>query len=235
MKVVGIISSPHADGASATLVRRALAAAREAGAEVQEVFLPALSIEFCRACGACLASGRCPIRDDFEPVKLALAEADGVILSSPTYGAAVCARLKNLYDRLGQFAFLTSFFGGKYVAAIATSGSFGHKEAAAQLTGLARNGVFQRARVSGVLAVTLHGKPVKELPEAQEKAARLGRRLADDIRQARRYPLQGLGSRLLSSLLMRPMLGRGIRDNRDRGLRAVYAELVRKGLLAPAA
>jgi multimeric flavodoxin WrbA len=234
MKVVGIISSPHEEGASATLVREALTAAQEAGAEVREIFLARMSIEFCRACGACLSSGRCPIQDDFERVKSDLAEADGVILSSPTYGAAVSARVKNLFDRLGQFAFLTSFFGGKYVAAIATAGSFGNKATLEQLTSLPRGGVFQRARVSCTLAVNLHGQRVQDLPDARQKAEALGRRLAEDIRRGRRYPLQGLRNRIFNSLLMRPMLGRGIRDHRDKGLRAVYAELVRKGLLQPA-
>lgn len=40
---------------------------------------------------------------------------------------------------------------------------------------------------------------------------------------------------MVNGLLMRPMMSRGIRRHREQGLQAVYAELVRKGLLAPAA
>jgi hypothetical protein len=62
MKVVGIISSPHAEGNGATLVREALQGAKQAGASVQ---------------------------DDFQELRQLLCEADGIILSTPTYGADV--------------------------------------------------------------------------------------------------------------------------------------------------
>ena len=231
MKVVGVISSPHRDGNSATLVREALGAARAAGAEVAEVFLPAYRIEFCRACGTCLKSGSCPIPDDFRQVRDLLRDADGVILSTPTYGAAPSARMKNLMDRLGQLAYLTSFFGGKYVAGIATASSFGHKGTAAQLTAAARGSVFQRARVSGSLALALRGRQALDMPEALDKAQRLGRRMAEDILGRRAYPLQGLGARLVNRLLMRPMMGQAIEKHREQGLQAVYANLVERGLL----
>jgi len=234
MKVVGVISSPHGDGNGAILVREALGAARTAGAEVGEIFLSDYRIEFCRACDACLKSGVCPIPDDFERVKAALQEADGIILSTPTYGGAASARIKNLLDRLGQLAFLTSFLGGKYVAGIATASSFGLKPTIAQLTAAARGSVFRRAQVSGTLAVALHGRHVRAIPEALKKAGKLGARIAEDIRCRRRYPLQNLGFRILNTLLMKPMLRRGIVRHRDRGLQAAYAELVRKGLLTPA-
>jgi len=123
MKVIGIISSPPAKGNGATLVREALRGVEEAGGSINEVFLPNYRIEFCRGCGACSRSGRCTIQDDFEEVKELLLEADGIILSSPACGIGACARMKNLFDRLGQYAFLTSTFGGKYVVGLATAGS----------------------------------------------------------------------------------------------------------------
>jgi multimeric flavodoxin WrbA len=231
MTVVGVISSPHEDGNSATLVREALGAAKAAGADVREVFLPRYRIEFCRACGTCLKSGTCPLRDDFHQVRVLLQEAEGVILSTPTYGAAPSARIKNLMDRLGQLAYLTSFFGGKYVAGITTASSFGHKGTAGQIMAAARGSVFQRARVSGALAVALHGHHVRDLPGALHKARRLGRRIAEDIRGLRGYPFQSIGSRMLNSLLMKPMLSQGIRKHREDGFQAVYADLVSRGLL----
>jgi len=232
MKVVGVIGSPHRDGNGATLVREALGAAAEAGAQVAEVLLAEQHIEFCRACGTCLRTGACPIPDDFQRVRDLLREADGIILSTPTYGAAPGARIKNLLDRLGQLAFLTSFLGGKYLAAVVTAGSFGHKATAAQLTAAARGSVFQRARVSGSLAVALRGRQVRDVPGALEGARRLGRRLAEDIRRRRAYPLQALAVRLLNRLLLRPMMSQAIARNREKGLQAVYANLAERGLLA---
>jgi hypothetical protein len=128
---------------------------------------------------------------------------------------------------------MTSTFGGKYVAGITTASSFGHKGAMGQLVGAARGSVFQRARVSGALAVSLHGRQVREMPGALQKARDLGRRLARDIRSRRGYPLQNLGTRVLNTLLMRPMMSQAIQRHRQ-GLQAVYAELTAPGAAAPA-
>jgi len=235
MRIVGVISSPHEDGSSATLVREALAEARREGAEVSEVCLPKYRIEFCRACDACLRTGRCPIQDDFERVKAELGEADGIILSTPTYGAAPSARLKNLMDRLGQLSFLTSFFGGKYLAGIATASSFGHKKAAGELAALAGAGVFQRTRLTGTLAVTLHGRHVRDVPKAMAAARRLGRKMVRDIATRTEYRLQNLPTRILNRLVLRPAMGKAITRLREEALPAVYAELVRKGLMVAGA
>ena len=122
MKVIGIISSSHANGNGASLVREALRGAEEAGASIKEASLPNYRIEYCRDCGACISSGRCAIQDDFQEVRELLLEADAIVLSSPAYGTEACARMKNLFDRLGQYSFLTSTFGGKYVVGLATAG-----------------------------------------------------------------------------------------------------------------
>ncbi len=231
MKVVGIISSPKAQGSGAALVREALRGAEEAGAAVAELFLAGYRIEFCSACGACLAAGRCTITDDFEAVKAVLKDADGIILSSPTFGSAPCARIKNLFDRLGHLSFLSSFVGGKYVAAIATAGSFGAARTARELAGISRASVLQRARVSGTLAVKLHGKHASQLPAELARARALGRRLALDIRGRTRYPLQGLFTRLFYALVLAPAIRGHVIANRGGIMKGVYEELVRKGLV----
>lgn len=235
MKVVGIISSPHGEGNTATLVREALAAAAAAGAEVTEVFLPQYRIEHCRACDFCLAAGRCLLADDFEAVKAILADADGIILSSPTYGAAPCGRIRILFDRLGQLAFLSSFVGGKYVAAIATAGSFGAGKTAKELAGIAQSSVLQRAHVSGTLSVALRGRHARQIPRGLEQARRLGDRMVRDIGSRRRYLLQGFASRLLYALVLGPAIRRHVVANSTGTMKGVYEALVRKGILERAA
>ena len=233
MKVVGIIASPQAEGSGATLVRAALAAAQEAGAEVSEVMLTEHHIEFCRHCRACMKSGQCAIADDFQSIRARLSEADGIILGSPTYGAAMNARMKNLFDRLGQFAFLTSLFGGKYVVGIATAGSFGAKKVARALAASVQHSVFRRAYVSGTLGVHLRGKHVSSMPEALQSASALGRKVVSDFLLKKRFPLQGLASRISSALIMRPLIKKGIEKNWD-VMQGVYDELVRTGIIANA-
>ncbi len=229
MKVIGIISSPHAKGNSATLVREALRGAEEAGASTQEVFLPDYRIEYCRDCRACISSGRCAVQDDFPQVRQMMLEADGIILSSPTYGVGPSARMKNLFDRLGQYAFLTSLFGGKYVVGLATAGSFGAAKIARQLAAGIRDSVFRRGYVTGTLAVHLRGKHVSALPQELRRARALGHRLAADIRSGRRFALQNLLGRIPKALLLRPLIKQAILHNKQM-MNGVYEELLRSGI-----
>jgi len=233
MKVVGVISSGHVNGNTASLVREALNGARDAGAATEEIFLPALDIRFCTGCLRCSELGECVQDDDFEKVRRSLSEADGIILSSPTFGAAPCARMKNLFDRLGLFEYMTSsVFGGKYVAAISTAKSFGARDTVKQLTGLPLHTVFQRAYVSGGLGVILRGgKEATDFPQFVRQSRSLGQRVARDVQQQRRYPMQNLGSRLMNTM-MRPMLSKGIAQYKDTQMAGVYQNLVRRGLIS---
>ena len=231
MKVVGVISSPHADGSGAALVRAALAGARKEGATVFEVFLSDRNIEFCRDCRGCMMSGRCVIDDDFEEVRSQLLAADGMILCSPTYGRAMNARMKNLFDRLGQLAFLTSALGGKYVVGMATAGGSGAKTVARQLAANVQHGVFRRGYVTGTLAVHLHGKNASSEPKALRAAASLGRKIVADFSTKKRFPLQNLPGRLPNALVMRPMIKKGIERNKD-AMKGAYEALVRSGILS---
>lgn len=234
MKVVGIISSSNRRGSSATLLREALEGARAAGAETEEVFLPDLDIGFCRGCMSCSRTGSCVLTDDFAPLRQTLLDADGIILSSPTYGAAPCARMKNVFDRLGMFEYLTSaVFGGKYVAAISTCASFGAKDTTDYMTHLPLGTVFQRAYVSGKLSAKISGgKRASECAEYMKRARDLGSRLAEDVRSRRGYPLQSLVARVVNSLLMRPLIAKGIADHKDGEMCGVYSNLANRGLIA---
>jgi len=232
MKVVGVTSSANRRGNSATLLREALDGARTAGAQVEEVFLPDLDIGFCRGCMTCSRTASCVLDDDFGGLRETLLEADGIILSSPTYGAAPCARMKNMFDRLGMFEYLTSsVFGGKYVAAISTCASFGAKETVDYLTHLPLGSVFERGYVSGKLTAKVSGgRSVADSPQLMQRARRLGTRVVQDFRASRRYPMQGGIGRIVN-VAMRPMIAKGIADHRDGEMRGVYTNLAGRGLI----
>jgi multimeric flavodoxin WrbA len=233
MKVVGIIASPHEDGSGAALTREALSAARQAGATVREISLSDCRIEFCRDCRACMRTGRCVIPDDFQDVRSGLLEADGIILCSPTYASAMSARMKNLFDRLGQFAFLASSLGGKYVVGIATASSFGAKKVARAMAAGVQQGVFRRGYVTGTLAVHLKGKHVSSLPGALRAASALGRKIVEDFKAGKKYPLQNLLGRIPNALIMRPMIKKAIEQNKG-AMSGVYQELSRIGVFQTA-
>ncbi len=233
MKVIGVAASANENGNSATLLREALRGAREAGAETKEVSLPRLRIEYCRGCLSCMREGRCFQQDDMPALREQLREADGIILGTPTYGGAPCARMKNLVDRLGLYEYMTSdVFGSKYIVTIATAKSFGAKAAAGYLAATAQGGVFGRARVTGRLAAILRGgKSAAGIPAQMRKARRLGEKMVRDFDRRRTYPWQRLIPRLLNGLLMKPLIQKGIAANSDGSMRGVYASLHSRGLL----
>ena len=234
MKVVGIASSANKNGNSATLLKEALKGAREEGADVSEIYLSDHDINFCRGCLACMRTGKCFQTDGFDPIRNAVIQSNGVILSSPTFAAAPNAVMKNFIDRLGLFEYMTSsVFGGKYFAAISTAKSFGAKKTAGYLASVPSGGVFKKAYISGTLGVLLRGgKTASEFPDYMHKAAMLGKRLVTDFQQGKTYPLQNFPARFVNDKIMRPLILKGIVQYRDTDMRGVYENLKERGMIA---
>lgn len=231
VKIVGIISSSHFDGNSATLVREALKGAEEEGASVMEIFLPRHKIEFCTGCMKCF-EGKCPLTDDFEALRKLVYEADGIIWGSPTFAAAPNAIMKNFIDRLGMFERFTSSLGGKYGVGISTAGKMGAKKVAEGLAGIARDSIFQRGYASGSLGVAIGGGSVKQDTNVLMKAHGLGRKMTCDINNGNKYPLQNLFGRLINYFVVRPGFQKVILTNREGSMKAVYNNLLQRGLIS---
>lgn len=125
MKLLALCSSPRRHGNSIQLTEAALAAAREAGAETERVDLNRLELRGCQADRACKKDGRCPLKDDMQPLYPKIQQADAVLFASPIYGFTVNAQMKLLLDRL--YAFLkpdltTRLAPGKRSALIVSQG-----------------------------------------------------------------------------------------------------------------
>lgn len=98
-KIVAIYGSPRRKGNTAMLLKKAVAGAREAGAEVEEIVLRDLKISPCLEIYGCKKDGRCVIKDDFEKVRDMLLASDGLMLASPMFFYTVSAHTKALMDR----------------------------------------------------------------------------------------------------------------------------------------
>jgi multimeric flavodoxin WrbA len=99
-RLVAIYGSPRRKGNTAALLARAVAGAREAGAEVTEFVLRDLKISPCLEIYKCKSDdGRCAIRDDFQTVSEAMLAADGLMIASPIFFYTVGAHVKALMDR----------------------------------------------------------------------------------------------------------------------------------------
>lgn len=232
-RIIGVISSPRPNGSGAALVRAALSGAAAVGADTSEVFLAAHNIGFCQGCSSCLAEGKCRADDDFESIRQQLRGADGVILCSPVYGGAVNAVMKNFFDRLGMFEYMTSaVFGGKHVAAIATARRpAAARKVARQLAYLPSGGVFQRAYVAGCLGAQAAAAGAEVGQVSMQAAGELGRKMALDVRRGTTYPLQNLLHRLVAAKLVKPQFSAAIAAYREGIMRGVYNDLAGRGLL----
>ena len=100
MKVIGVVCSPRQQGNTEILVREALTAAREAGAEeVEMVSLANKKIFPCDGCDCCLETGECIIDDDMQHIYPKLLTADGIIIGTPVYFWGACGLAKIFIDR----------------------------------------------------------------------------------------------------------------------------------------
>ena len=107
MKVVAFNGSPRKEGNTAKLIGHVLSELEKEGIETEMVQLGGKSIHGCIACMKCFENKdkKCVIEKDFVNDCIAkMAEADGIILATPTYFADLTPELKALIDRAGFVA-----------------------------------------------------------------------------------------------------------------------------------
>ncbi len=123
MQIVGISGSPRRGGNTEIILKEALGAAANAGAEVDFLCLSDYQLKPCTACGTCFETKQCTIQDDGEQLYQRIVKADGVILGSPSYFQGITAQMKTFIDRIGylHIARGRKDFEGKVGAAIAVA------------------------------------------------------------------------------------------------------------------
>jgi len=99
MKILAIYGSPRREGNTSLLLQQAVAGARQAGAEVEEVVLRDLRMSPCLELYGCKKDGRCIIRDDFQRLYDQLLACQALMLASPIFFYTVSAHTKILMDR----------------------------------------------------------------------------------------------------------------------------------------
>jgi len=107
MKVVAFNGSARKDGNTAVLIRRVFQVLEKEGIETELIQLAGKQIHGCMACGTCrkVKNKRCKIVNDNVNLYIEkMAEADGIILGSPTYFSMMSPEMKALIDRSGFVA-----------------------------------------------------------------------------------------------------------------------------------
>jgi len=102
--IIGLSGSPRVGGNTDMILQEALAAAKAEGAEVKLIRISDYRIQPCNGCMACFGTKKCVTNDDGENLYKTIAEADGIILGSPSYFQGVTAQMKIFIDRIGFLA-----------------------------------------------------------------------------------------------------------------------------------
>ena len=98
-KVLIISSSPRKGGNSETLATAFAKGAREAGNQVETVYLREKQVGFCKGCLACLKLGHCVIQDDAVEIVVKMHDANVLVFATPVYYYCVSGQLKTMLDR----------------------------------------------------------------------------------------------------------------------------------------
>ena len=98
-KVLIIFSSPRKGGNSETLAAAFAKGAREAGNQVETVYLREKQVGFCKGCLACLKLGHCVIQDDAVEIAAKMHDANVLVFATPVYYYCVSGQLKTMLDR----------------------------------------------------------------------------------------------------------------------------------------
>ncbi len=105
MKVVAFNGSVRKDGNTAILIRQVFKELENAGVATELVQLSGQKISGCIACGRCSVTKnqQCAITDDaINEYVVKMAQADGIIIGSPTYFADCTVNAKALIERTGM-------------------------------------------------------------------------------------------------------------------------------------
>ncbi len=103
-KIIAVNAGPRSGWNTDTLLKEAIRAAEQNGAEVERFDLYRLEkYTGCISCFGCKKEpnkGHCICRDGLTPVLDAIREADGLIIGSPNYLSELTATFRALYERL---------------------------------------------------------------------------------------------------------------------------------------
>lgn len=100
MKVLVINGSPHLHGCTDRALREVEKTLADNGVDTVRVNVGNKDIRGCIACYYCREHGRCVFNDLVNETAPLLAEADGVVIGSPTYYAGANGQLHAFLDRL---------------------------------------------------------------------------------------------------------------------------------------
>lgn len=210
MRLLGISGSARNETASGVhaLVRTVLDAT---GLAYELVSLKGKTIKGCIACLGCVKDNVCKVKDDLEPLRDKIVEADAYVIGAPNYYSGMNALTHAFLERWFQFRHQEgSLLWGKLAVAVGVGGTDGHYPADEMEKFFLYNFIETVAKVSGQGAAScyscgygetckvgipyfLHGEGLKitpdmvpdvtKQPEVMKAAAEAGTTLGKRLRE----------------------------------------------------
>jgi len=205
VKIVIINASPRTDGLTATILQGISKSLSDKNVDVGYYDLGRLTMAQCLGCCACYRIGHCVIDDDAEKISRAIADADGLVLGTPTYASNVSGLMKVLIDR-GHFV-IEQLLRGKYCVTVATGENYGSKDASKVLNKLV---LYSGGKITGKIVYNAPFNIVTHDLETIQKsnylAQRVGLGLHEAVIRQKRYPLQALYHKIIFELGIKPFV-----------------------------
>lgn len=118
-KVLIIGTSPRKNGNSNRLAQEFEKGAREAGNDVDVVYLYDKNINFCKGCLACQKLNHCVIDDDANSITEKIHNAEVIVWATPVYYYEMCGQMKTMIDRSNPLYTMDNKFEDIYLLAAA--------------------------------------------------------------------------------------------------------------------
>ncbi len=198
IKILGIEGSPRKGGNSDILLKSLLKGASSQNTAVEEIHLRDYQFHSCIGCEKCRRAGRCTgLDDEMQQIYPKINESLGLVLISPVHNYNMTALTKAFIDRLYCYYSFGEERPGKWSSRLAGQGrkaiiaavgeQLDYEEGGMKLTLKAMGLHFEALgyKVIGripVLGVFSKGK-IRNCPEELHEAERLGKQLAEQIRQ----------------------------------------------------
>lgn len=97
--VLVLSASPRKSGNSDLLCDQFMLGARDAGNQVEKIYLSDKEIGYCTGCESCYTSHKCVQKDDMAEVLEKMIAADVIMMATPVYFYTMNAQMKTLIDR----------------------------------------------------------------------------------------------------------------------------------------
>ena len=155
-----------------------------------------LSLQYCVGCGSCYKTGACIYKDDIENLSLSVADADGIIIGSPTYASNVSGQMKVIIDR-GHFV-MEQLLHGKYAICGRDSTKILNKLL-----------LYSGAKISASIALRnrFNKNPMEDI-RLKQRIEKIVNSFLEDIVKRRRYRIQGLIHSIIFRMGIQPFVKR---------------------------